>query len=289
MENAKFTAKIDDTQQYFNQARERVRRQADGIRAEMLADKNIWGQGESIRTHEDSFDALSGSISFKEGDLSTDFFRNPARLDVSKESRKNRGMNYYICINPLRNTPAEKLNTIQNDITDLTKALARENVGWKEKAALLDYIKQYALTLYHAVQYPLRFGVILPSRHEAVLKEVEKAAIKAVSDFYNHLLGHEVNTDGIKMLDNALQKAKRISMQTEYFKMQELDHPVIILGNGYGNAAAYPETGVVIGIPSGGTQLAIATKLCMEKGGSKPELAFVPISTHSAKKPIVRR
>jgi|GEM_PF-6713042 len=280
----KFTRLIADPKRDVEDARARVDQQASLVREQILQDTKVWGPGESIKNHADSFEPLSGSIYLTEGDLTTDFFRNPSRLDSLGKTVKNRGLNYYISINPLRNNKKEKLAVIEQDIHDLKVALSMEGISWREKAALLDYAKQHALTLYHAIQYPVRFGVLLTSRHNAILKNSQETAIKVVSDFYSHLLGESVGTDSIALLESTLQEAKQISMQTEYFKMQELDHPMVILGNGYGNATTYKDTDLLVGLPSGGTQLAIVAKLFMNKLGSNPELGFVPVSTHSAKR-----
>ncbi|MFA5840653.1 MAG: hypothetical protein WC847_00015 [Candidatus Paceibacterota bacterium] len=281
-----YTRKVENVDEYVKNAKERVGEQASAIRELILNDKNIW-KGESLKDHlDDCFNNSTGSISLNDSEIVTDFFKNGDRKDQEGENWKSRGKSYFVPLDPLRGSVEEKLDVILNDINDLAESLKVENIGWKEKAALLDYLKQHSLTLYHAIQYPKRFGLNLSEEHTQIIKDAEKIAVSAVNVFYEHLLGNQIKVDFLEELVELTKKINKLGLGVNQFKIAELDNPLMILANGYGNSIKYPDTECIIGLSSGGTQPAIVTKLCLEKRGGNPSLNFVPLSTHSTVKRV---
>lgn len=283
----KYTRKLNtgEGSDYVANAKERVQRQKAETREHILQNPMIWGPGESIRDHEkDCFLNSTGSITFNEGDCKTDFFKNDSRRNNLGTQFGSRGANYFIALNPLRNTVAEKLDIIKEDIADIKNEIISVEVSWKEKLAMLDYAKQHALTIYHALQYPKRFGISLSKRHDEAIRLTEKMAEDSTRAFYLHMLGRPVDISYLDSLLGILNSIASFGVETNHFKILELDNPLVILGNSYANSIHYPETDTIIALPSGGTQPGIVTKVFMELIGKNPSLHFIPLSTHSTKK-----
>ena len=283
----KYTKKLTDPKNYVESAQERISRQSAEVRKAILSDSRIWGNGESLQDFEkDCFNNATGAVEFKAGEYSTHFFDEESRRDGNLEKFKSRGSNYFISINPLRNIVSEKISIIIGDLIDINSALAIKNISWKEKTALLDYLKQHTLTIYHALQYPKRFGINLNTNHLENIQIAEKLAIDFTTIFYKHLLGLNSTVPVVSELIKITNKAESFISEINYFKMVELDNPLIILGNAYANAIKYNDVDTIIALPAGGTQPGIVTKMSMEILGKSTNLHFIPLSTHSTKKQV---
>lgn len=287
MNEQKYTKKLTDSSEYIRSARERVESQSRETKERILSDQIIWGPLENLKQNpQDCFDNNTGSIIFKDGENVTDFFKKDSHRDGDINNFSNRGLNYFMAINPLRGTVEEKLDIMNEDISDIENAFKIEDIPFKEKVALLDYLKQHSLTLYHALQYPKRFGIDLSKKHIENIKLAEELAIKSTEAFYKSLLGHSIDISFIKNFKTILEAIKSLNIETSYFKISELDNPLVVLGNAYANSIKYANSDIIIALPAGGTQPGIVTKMCMNIAGKSPELHFIPLSTHSTKKQI---
>ncbi len=147
-----YTKNFFNKDEYLDNSRKRVAKQSAEIRDHILQNEKVWGDGESIRDYEaDCFLNRTNSIILRKEDLKSNFFYNEFRRDGEIDKFNSRGANYFVAINPLRDV-SEKLDIIKQDVVDILSEIKKEGISWKEKAAMLDYCKQYALTLYHSLQ-----------------------------------------------------------------------------------------------------------------------------------------
>lgn len=156
----------------------------------------------------------------------------------------------------------------------------------------LDFSKQYLLTAFHAVQYPLRTSTVDTEKMKTI-DMLANAARSATRAFYLDILGHD--TERVRAeIENAQRVFADPRLRTAieaanlaHFKAQEMDQPLTILASSLLAVNDYSETEMIFGMSAGGTQHAIVAQLLFElkRGrGSVPKLEYLPISTHSAGK-----
>lgn len=174
--------------------------------------------------------------------------------------------------------------------TKIYIAEAREAQSREERLIKLDFAKQYALTMFHAVQYPMRTDYFEEDELSPIDRAGEAARLLTRS-FYLDILGHDVSTieAGVNEAQAILEESEVESAihaaNKKHFKMQELDQPLTILASSLLAVEQYPETDIVYALPAGGTQHGMVTQLLHElRYGTEPQLEYLPISTHSTGK-----
>lgn len=236
-------------------------------------------------------------------------FYTPERVFLRKDGAiELRGPNYFVALDSQRRDPVDKAEVLRQDLIDGLKAIHsinREDIT-DEKGLLLylgvlDYLKNQSVTIFNSLTYPERDLSILPenpnnSESDPKLKEyynLRKEAIALMRRFtrmyYQTCLGlpFDQNLD-IDKLTSSINNLTGFLSQTlreeEFYRFTypEVNHPLVILLGAQEAALKNPAIDTIIGIPSGGTESAIAIQLAYELLHRKtPELFFVPLSLHS--------
>lgn len=162
----------------------------------------------------------------------------------------------------------------------------------EERLIKLDYAKQYALTMFHAAQYPMRTDFLEDTEIQPI-DYAGLAARHATRAFYLDILGHDTYAIHSELesaknyLNEPSVEAVIVSADKKSFKMQELDQPLTILASSLLAVSDHPNTELIYALPAGGTQHGIVTQLLYElknRNRDTPSLDYLPISTHSTGK-----
>lgn len=273
----------------------------------------------NIREVNGIFSPATGSIIITESLKTSDsplsaFFRsdpdNPhlRRTYQTGDYTELRGRNYFIA--KVQNRSAqEKYATIQKDLVDgitLLAQIKREEINNPKDyllyLGLLDYMKMHTQTIFHALTYNERHGVTVDDPKD--LKEYQLRNQQAIDlmqqytrMYYQTLFGIDYDqpkadpiqmTEHIKKLINYARKegeravSKGLGKPYHRFKYPEVNHSLVIALGVQEAALKNPDAEVLVGIPTGGTETAIVTKLMYENLlGRSPELLFIPLSIHS--------
>jgi phosphoribosylanthranilate isomerase len=261
---------------------------------------SVWGENISLREISDfrnRFHRVTGAISLPEIPQDSpynDFFIRE-RFHENGKVKSNRGVHYYVAIDPAV-TPERKADVFLQDITAGLKVIKETDGRPTTPDELLlslgvaDYIKNAFITAYHALTYDERAGIQPTDKTYHKYRTIlEKYSVLFTRRFFQASIGrpydHNFNLKEISAeTTEAFQYLRGRVMTPASYKLSEIDHPLIIMGNAYQNAEKYPDTNIIIGLPSGGSQSAIATQLAYEYiHGITPDLTFIPLSTHSAR------
>lgn len=213
--------------------------------------------------------------------------------EIDRIGQNYRTEGYWMCTDPVAKElvpdfPSLILYSAQRYLAEAQD----EAVGTEQRMVSLDYAKQYALTLFHAAQYPARTRMLEPAERSRI-DNYAAAAEHATRAFYGSILGQDKNTlDNEVALAIGLLGGQEIaehvpSLPLEHFKHQELDQPLTVLMSSLLAVNDYPDTDVIYALPAGGTQHAIVTRMLYglkNPGRGLPVLQYLPISTHSVKR-----
>lgn len=207
---------------------------------------------------------------------------------------ENRGERYYVSIDPEKPTAKEKLPIMLEDILEgleTVDRVDRETMQPKDYMSylgVLDTTKQHALVALHALTFPERSGKF---RETVYYQQHRAQAVDLVTKtnrmFYQALLGREFDPE--LSLHTLAEEATHLMHYLEdhetpanHFKSQEIDHPLVIGLGAFQNAVQHPDADIIIAIPSGGTQVGIATQLAEEiLYDRKVDIGLLPLSLHS--------
>lgn len=269
-------------------------------------------EGLSLREINHLFDPYLGSLVLPngislEGSPLSGFF-NQHRIFQDGVVVELRGDNYLVALNTHKKT-TEKFEIIEKDLLDgieILSRIKREKINNPKDYLLylgvLDYLKMHSVTLFNALTYPERFGKYLPPESQEERKYLEyreKSMILAklyTRMFYQALFGAEfdessdLNPQNIKqlisyinsqmLLESAPKKLGKLSFAR--IRYPEINHPLVISLGSQEAVRAYSNADTVIGIPTGGTEVAIVVQLLYELLGQKiTQLGFFPLSLHS--------
>lgn len=258
------------------------------------------------------FTGILGATKFN-GSINPEFkdfyeFTNPyhagnRRLTMDTRGQiSNRGGRYYVAKDSRVVTVYDKINSMRQDMYAASSVLEhvdRNTIQDPEKflqyVGVLDYLKQHSLCLFHTVTYPERFSDFSTNEeYEYVRSLLWGQARSFTRTYYQALCGLPYDDIDAQQLiedvDYAMQYLVDKNPPINHFKLQEIDHPLIIGLAAYQTVKAFPTVDNLICLPSGGTQFGIATELMYEYVGKMygnnelPALSSLVISTHAGRR-----
>lgn len=259
----------------------------------------LWGEHMSLHSIPEAnshFEYFTGAIQMTSVPPEYQkFYSAPGRTnDRQNGKREVRGARYFANIDDAVPTPREKNARMREDWRDAVDTLMKAPVpaegdmdAFFARVGVLDYMKQHALTAFHALTYPERLGKKLEIDDYARLRAKAVAVSRdSVRSYYRMLLGREdvPPEEFRKRLDDFTEVTKALdaAAQRKYYKAAEIDHPAVILTNADAVSDSHPATDTIVALPSGGTQIGYAVELAMEiKQGKGPHVILLPLSTHS--------
>lgn len=187
---------------------------------------------------------------------------------------------------------------------------------------ILDLMKHHSITLFHALTYNERKLEFPSDRgefdryQEKKLQALELMRV-SVRMFYQTLFGKDYDSgvdleriqedlpDLVSFIQESIkesvlseissspqQRSHAVNSKKEYedkkarldsrFRVLEVANPLMIALGAHEAVKKHPDTDMVVGIPSGGTEVAFVTQLIFElQQNHSPQLVFLPISLHS--------
>lgn len=221
-------------------------------------------------------------------------FFTPLRTRQQGDFTELRGLTYYTALDFSKDTPAKKLDVMKRDIVEGLNVVAgvdRKNLGSLDYLlylGILDHLKFHSLTAFHALTFYEREGIVpddadyLPVRQEAqgVMSTLTRAYYQACmgQSFDAEFNPAELEESVGKVADYIAGSGHSI----EHFRFPEVINPLIIMLGSHEAARRKPYPDTIIGIPSGGTEVAVATALMYENlyPMGVPDTKFVPLSFH---------
>ena len=256
------------------------------------------GGGGSIFAERRDLFSLDGSIQVDLDTFETsapNFFRQSRRAVRYRGKVHLRGTRYTIASNPT----FELRQKIVNLCEDFEQALA--NLDGEPslifQVAMADYIKNSAVTLLNSYMYGEKIGHYHfgDPIYQAIRRDGQKLAEATVLLFYslmgrNKLIGEAFNEvlqhSGAlrRMADSIVESYKSGVFSSRHMTRPEASHPGLIALSALRTTRIAKRPDLLVGLPSGSTELAMAHKAAWYFFGSKkvPLLLF-PISLHSVK------
>ena len=226
------------------------------------------------------------------------FFNNTRTINDGRVTLL-RGSSYYQALDFSLNTREKRMAAIQRDLQeglDLVATTRREDLslpGYLLFLGVLDHNKMHTISLLHALTYPERSGRIPQGfDYQALRQTAQEAVFRATRAFYRACLGQpfdaEFNPQEIKnttsRVGNYLLGANPDSYPLTTYP--EVTHPVIIMLGAHEAARQHPLTNTIVGIPSGGTEIAMVVNLMYEAlypDQPPPGIELVSLSFHYKK------
>lgn len=227
------------------------------------------------------------------------FRRRPEELDKPEKGFAYlRGSTYYVALDFSKKTPEEKLAVMETDVAEGLSSIAsvdRRSLNARDfllYLGILDHIKAHTITAFHALTFYEREGFMpddvdyLPVRRKA-----QELMVTTIRAYYQACLGQsfdgEFSAGPIKnTFEEVAEYIASSGHSIEHFTYAESGRPVIIMLSAHEAARRKPFPDVIIGIPSGGTEVAVVTQF-MYKGlypkRCAPDLGLVPLSFHYLK------
>lgn len=232
-----------------------------------------------------------------------EFFSREGRLSKKGNDYIFRGANYLVSIDPTLEV-RQKLDLLASDFVDAVDALSLDGASFSqenyvEQSAVLDYLKNAAVTIFNALIQEEKIGKfhLDDKEYQQIRLFAIQLARYATQAYYAHLMGREDDyTLAMTMLIEQYEKMQLVIeyIEREYregvfssrhFTRPEAGHPLVIAASAFTavkNVDPLPDT--VIGLPSGGTELAFAQQYAY--GALRqhyPEFVLIPLSLHSIK------
>lgn len=213
-----------------------------------------------------------------------------------------RGPNYFVSFN---NQPLNSnLETIKGDLEAASDVLMEVNRDAIDSYKLYlpylgvnDYLKNHSLLMFHALTFEERFLDLRNTMGKGYrdIRERSYSLVRgSVRRFYQTLLGlpydrpfdsaevTQVTNDTIDFLrrrgKDQLAAERRSKKNHQGLSYPEVNHPLVLALAGFEAVRQYPETDVIMGIPSGGTELAFLMEMLYELKGRKVDTIQVPFS-----------
>jgi len=253
------------------------------------------------------FDKISGAIR-----IDTDknippgqFFRNPMHYNDVNGIIYSRGASYFIALDSNYPSTEDKLTRILRDLQELIDYFmdysAPTNLGaLAERLAIVDYLRNHVTTLFHVLTYSERLGDTFSESFEDYdhAKATLSAMVKLWNEIYLKLcLGLDFNIDVTNlsysisevmnlMYDNV--ESPETILLPKYFKLAEVDHPLRLVLNAFGNTEIFNGIGNIVAMPCGGTTPGIMTQALFSMRGHDIPLTMIPLSLHSSMKSNAR-
>lgn len=237
-----------------------------------------------------------GSVDVSSSNFSSQFFKKEGE-SVGGKLSTTRGYD-YICSLDSALTSVQKIKKYQETVHRVVESLNDSTLSKLEKLLLLDYLKNSLITILNTFVYQEKVG----SQNIDTTKEYETARTKLVSCVESVIscsVDLVLNSDlnDIKTIDCAhtasvtdevvtklIDYHKEYKLPSFYVSRPEATHPLTIIGSSLLCADRYKNIDVVVGVPSGGTEFAVTTKVFMDKmNNSDTKLVLLPVSLHSLK------
>ncbi|MGH7203007.1 MAG: hypothetical protein ACREHC_01020, partial [Candidatus Levyibacteriota bacterium] len=221
-----------------------------------------------------------------------------SQLENTEPEVRHRGARYFAAVD--KNLSAEeKAYVFHVDIHHGLQVIDRTNQPearqqWEQddlllQLAVLDYIKNGYLTAFHALTYPERKGDVPEDQAYKEAKEILFTNARLFTrSFFETAVGREYSDelDYNKIAEETRLAFSYLSQQdvkSEYFKLPEIDHPLILMAHAHENALKHPHVDRLVGLPSGGTLPAFFSAEAHQLlHGTTPQVDLVPYSGHSS-------
>jgi phosphoglycolate phosphatase-like HAD superfamily hydrolase/hypoxanthine phosphoribosyltransferase len=249
----------------------------------------------TVENFADSFGPIAGDIRVDQ--LGT----HPALVDYFTDERTHkigdslslRGHNYFVCVDR-RLEPAERVTIMMDELSLAITTLESVNRSQLNPMDLLPYLgvldnaKQQALSLFHAYTYnERREGIPNNTEYLQLRNDLINIAERTTRSFFEACMGREftspLTTTDVDNLQTEILKTD-VNLHPKGLKLQELDHPLKVMLAAHNLAQTQPFD-TVVGFPSGGSQIAIATALAGETlhalAARSIKVIYIPLSQHS--------
>lgn len=231
-------------------------------------------------------------------------FYTEDRMFAPREGRKElRGERYFVTAQ--LDIPADRqLEVMRSDVTSALSVIGsvdRGNINsggnFLAYLGVMDYLKIHSLTLFHALTYDERYlQFVKPGdrrRYQELRDMSADMARESVRRYYQTFLGlpSDGELDAKKFWSEFKKVSKYVGGQSEAsiwgnrgsagdsrLKYPEVNHPLVIALGAQEAVIANPNTDVVVGIPSGGTELAYCAELLYELRDRNVDVVQIPVS-----------
>jgi hypoxanthine phosphoribosyltransferase len=239
-----------------------------------------------------------GSINISNIELKSSFFKKEGMCFKNREITTTRGYN-YICGLDQALTSIQKINKHKEIIEFITKELSNTQSNKIEKILLLDYLKNSIITILNSFLYQEKLGLQnldQSNEYEKIRASLIKNSEDIVKNSLDLVLNKELNILSGLNFDDILNTTNQASdkllnyhhkhkFPSFYVSRPEATNPLTIVGASLICAEKYKNVDAIIGVPSGGTEFAITTKvLISNKRGDDVKLILLPISLHTLEK-----
>ncbi|GAB4146592.1 MAG: hypothetical protein OHK0017_07270 [Patescibacteria group bacterium] len=296
--------KTNFSRDYIAQVAEYQKQQLNQF-VKTLYSHKIWGSDsvsiQNFSLPEKYFDRISGAIYIdKINHSSLVKFFNSERRVFFKGKFKLRGSDYYAPVNSSLSLE-EKVDIILQNIADAAEAIEKyeHNTVLENDyflfLAIQDYVKQALGILFHSFTYQERFGdlkidnIEYQTHKQLLLKYFERS----VEDMYSLIFGLHDLQKSKKLVLELRQRLDRLYSNTlldvseSSLKLPENSHPVSLGISALRIADNHPNIDIVVGLPTGGTELSVLVKYILKVLTQKDiGLELLPVSTHSSKKEV---
>jgi predicted NAD-dependent protein-ADP-ribosyltransferase YbiA (DUF1768 family)/hypoxanthine phosphoribosyltransferase len=287
---------------------------------ELVMNSGIAKRGEGIFRFPnfERFFSLDGSIISKDKPeelFYLDFFRKSGRIatkEITEKSGKKeienntyylRGERYLASINPNLET-RQRLEILLEDFVDgvyflqeHSQIISNNESVYKQELAILDYIKNSAITILNALIQNEKLGIfrLEDKKYQNMRKSILTITHKVVQMYFAYLVGND--DDYRNNLDSVTKRFQEFEnvilyLEQEYregainnmsFSRPEDNHPLVIGASALLNAEkldSHPD--VIFSFPSGGTELALTQQYAFKLTKHyEPQVVLIPFSLYS--------
>lgn len=246
----------------------------------------------------DLFDQKTGAINIPTAALSSSIlgeFFTPVRTRQQGKFTQLHGLTYYVSLDFSKNTPEKKLAAMTSDVKeglDVINSVDRRNLNATDYLlylGVLDHLKAHLLTAFHALTFHERTGSILDDADYLDIRvRAQKMVCTTTRAFHQAIIGQSFDTEfNLTEINTSLERTADFIANSDHsdadFNYLQVNNPVVILLGAHEAArhTAFPDS--IIGIPSGGTEVAVVTHLMYENlypDRRAPDIEFVPLSFH---------
>ncbi len=231
------------------------------------------------------------------------FYLSQGRVFAPKHGAMElRGPNYFVSFKEAE--LPEKLEIIRGDMRAAGEVISSVNRGAIDSYQYLlpymgvyDYMKNGAELLLHGVTYHERFfdlGSSMGKGYKEIRERSYELTRQSVRRFYQTILGlpydkpldaEMMNRDVDDILDFLKKRgkdeqsvARRSKRPHQGLSYPEVNHPLVIALAGFEAVRQNPQADILMGVPSGGTEMAFLMQLLYELQGKKVDTIQVPFS-----------
>lgn len=248
------------------------------------------------------FEPMRGAVNVPTDQITTsplgEFF-TPLRTRHEREFTQLRGLTYYVPIDFSKDTPAKKLAVMRKDMEEglgVVSSVDRRTLNSEDLLlylGVLDHLKAHTLTAFNALIFHEREG-IRPDDADYIRtrQDAQRLMVTTTRAYYQACFGQPFDAEfNPPLISSALERVAGYIVDSghsiAHFTFAEISHPVIIMLGAHEAAHKKPLPDLIIGIPSGGTEVAVVTHQMYENlypnGGANvgiPTLELVPLSFH---------